>query len=296
MTTRPLNQRVRAQAVSEGAGVTVHRTLGSAGVGRLDPFLMLDHFGTSNPDEYIAGFPNHPHRGFVTLTYMLDGRMLHSDSMGNQGELSSGDVQWMKAGSGVIHSEMPQHEAGLMRGFQLWINLPAREKMSEPAYRDFAAAEFPQVAVLGQDAGDNDTGESAGTVKVIAGRYRDARGPIDDPHTDLHYFDVTLGANRCFVTETDPALSVFAYIFEGDARVGDESLAQHTWAVFGAGPAVEIVAGTRGARFILVGGRPLHEPVAQRGPFVMNTAEELSTAFADYSAGRLVRSRTSPAR
>ena len=288
MTVRPLEKRVRAQAVSEGAGVTVHRTLGSAGIGRLDPFLMLDHFGTNNPDEYIAGFPDHPHRGFVTLTYMLDGRMLHRDSMGNRGELASGGAQWMKAGSGVIHSEMPQQEAGLMRGFQLWINLPAREKMSDPAYRDFAATEFPPI--------DIDGDRSTGVVKLLAGRYRDARGPIDDPHTDLHYFDVTLAPNRRFATDIDPSYSAFAYVFEGDARAGDAALVQHTLAVFGAGDAVEITAGDHGARFILVGGRPLHEPVAQRGPFVMNTAEEISTAFADYSAGTLVRSRANATR
>lgn len=285
---RSLKQRVRAQAVSEGAGVTVHRTLGSAGIGHLDPFLMLDHFGTSNPDEYIAGFPNHPHRGFVTLTYMLDGRMLHSDSMGNRGELASGDVQWMKAASGVIHSEMPQQEAGLMRGFQLWINLPAREKMSEPEYRDFAAADFPQADV-------NDGEGVAGKIKVIAGRYREARGSIDDPHTDLHYFDVTLRANRRFGVDLSPELTVFAYVFEGDARVGDGALAQHTLAIFGPGTAIEIAAGAAGARFILVAGRPLREPVVQRGPFVMNTADEVHAAFADYSAGRLVRSRAAVA-
>lgn len=287
---RPISRRMRAEAVREGAGVTVHRTLGTPAVGRLDPFLMLDHFGTSNPDEYIAGFPHHPHRGFVTFTYMLDGRMLHSDSMGNRGELTSGGAQWMKAASGVIHSEMPQQEAGLMRGFQLWINLPAREKMSEPAYRDFTAAEFPQVALVAAGAG------SAGRVKVLAGRYRDARGPIDDPHTDLHYFDVTLAADRHFETALDPTLSVFAYVFEGDARVGADALAQHTLAVFGAGDTVAIDAGTNGARFILVAGRPLGEPIAQRGPFVMNTAEELHTAFADYSAGTLVRTRATPPR
>lgn len=184
-----------------------------------------------------------------------------------------------------------------MRGFQLWINLPAQEKMSEPAYRDFAAVEFPKVEVLDKDADDHDSGNtSAGTVKLIAGRYREARGPIDDPHTDLHYFDIALGANRRFTADIYPDYSVFAYVFEGDARVGNEALAQHTLAVFGAGTAVEITAGNKGARFIVVGGRPLREPVAQRGPFVMNTAEEIQTAFADYSAGTLVRSHATPPR
>ena len=287
MTIRSLQQRVRAQPVSEGAGVTVHRTLGTAGVGHLDPFLMLDHFGTSNPDEYIAGFPNHPHRGFVTLTYILDGRMLHSDSMGNRGELASGDVQWMKAASGVIHSEMPQQEAGLMRGFQLWINLPAREKMSDPEYRDFAAAQFPLVDIEDESAATS----NAGKVKVLAGRYGDVRGPIDDPHTDLHYFDVTLAPDRRFGVDLSPDLHVFAYVYDGDARTGDEALAQHTLAIFAAGSRIEIAAGAAGARFILVGGRPLREPVVQRGPFVMNTAEEIYAAYADYNAGTLVRSR-----
>ena len=292
MTTRSLQKCVRAQAVKEGAGVTVHRTLGTAGVGHLDPFLMLDHFGTSNPDEYIAGFPNHPHRGFVTLTYILDGRMLHSDSMGNRGELGSGAVQWMKAASGVIHSEMPQQEAGLMRGFQLWINLPAREKMSDPEYRDFATAEFPLADIEDESAASSNAG-AAGKVKVLAGRYGGMRGPIDDPHTDLHYFDVTLAPDRRFGVDLSPDLQVFAYVYEGDARAGDEALAQHTLAIFAAGSRIEIAAGAAGARFIVVAGRPLREPVVQRGPFVMNTAEEIQAAFADYSAGKLVRLRAS---
>lgn len=282
MSTRSLEHRVIAQAVSEGAGVTVHRTIGTAALGYLDPFLMLDHFGTDDPEEYIAGFPNHPHRGFITLTYMLDGRMLHRDSMGNRGELRSGDVQWMKAASGVIHSEMPQQEAGLMRGFQLWINLPAKEKMSAPAYRDFSTAQFPTV----------DTADAR--VKVIAGRYEHARGPIDDPHTDLHYLDVTLAPNRTFSAKLSPDLRVFVYVFEGGARLATDLLPQHTLAVLGAGEHIALAAGARGARFIAVGGRPLQEPVVQRGPFVMNTAEEIRVAFADYAAGVLVKTRAAP--
>ncbi len=279
MNHRPVSQLIRATAVSEGAGVTVHRTLGTPALRRLDPFLMLDHFGSDNPDEYIAGFPDHPHRGFVTFTYMLDGHMEHRDSMGNRGDLRAGGAQWMKAASGVIHSEMPRQTDGLMRGFQLWINLPAREKMTDPAYQEFSPEAIPEVR----------DGEIQ--VRLLAGEYGGQRGVVDDPDTDVQYLDVGLGPGADFTRPLPPGHNAFVYVFEGDARMGAAELPRHSLAVLGPGDGVEIAAGSGGARFILVAGRPIGEPVVQYGPFVMSTREEIEQAFEDYREGRLVRKR-----
>lgn len=279
MTLRSLRQRVPAFEVTEGAGVTVHRSIGTPALKNLDPFLMLDHFGSDNPDEYIAGFPEHPHRGFITFTYMLDGHMEHRDSMGNRGDLKAGGVQWMKAASGVIHSEMPQQTDGLMRGFQLWINLPARDKLSDPAYQEFSAAAIPEVTA------------ASAQVRVLAGEFNGTRGVIDDPATDVLYLDVTLDAGAAFSLPLADSRNAFVYVFEGDARLAGQDLKTHTLAVLGTGDTVEIEAGEAGARFILVAGRPIGEPVVQYGPFVMNTRDEIEQAFADYRDGRLVRAR-----
>ncbi len=279
MSLRTIRQRVPAFEVTEGAGVTVHRSIGTPALKNLDPFLMLDHFGSENPDEYIAGFPEHPHRGFITFTYMLDGHMEHRDSMGNRGDLKAGGVQWMKAASGVIHSEMPKQTDGLMRGFQLWINLPARDKLSDPAYQEFSAAAIPEVT------------QDGARVRVLAGEFGGARGVIDDPATDVLYLDVALAAGASFGLPLDDARIAFVYVFEGGARLAGEDLAQHTLAVLGKGDQLQIDAGKNGARFILVAGRPIGEPVVQYGPFVMNTREEIEQAFADYRDGRLVRAR-----
>ena len=279
MTLRPLRQRVPAFEVTEGAGVTVHRSIGTPALKNLDPFLMLDHFGSDNPDEYIAGFPDHPHRGFITFTYMLDGHMEHRDSMGNRGDLKAGGVQWMKAASGVIHSEMPKQINGLMRGFQLWINLPASEKLSDPAYQEFSAEAIPEVAL------------EQGRVRVLAGEFGGTRGVIDDPATNVLYLDVSLAADARFSLPLEATRNAFVYVFEGSARLAGDALATHSLAVLGPGDTVEITAGEVGARFILVAGRPLGEPVVQYGPFVMNTREEIEQAFADYRDGRLVRAR-----
>jgi redox-sensitive bicupin YhaK (pirin superfamily) len=281
MNTRRIRQLVPAFEVTEGAGVTVHRSIGTPALRNLDPFLMLDHFGSDNPDEYIAGFPEHPHRGFITFTYMLDGHMEHRDSMGNRGDLKAGGVQWMKAASGVIHSEMPQQTDGLMRGFQLWINLPAREKMSDPVYQEFSAAAIPEVA------------QDGARVRVLAGEFGGTRGVIDDPATEVLYLDVALAAGADFSLPLDDARTAFVYVFEGSARLAGGILAQHTLAVLGKGDQVGIAAGAEGTRFILVAGRPIGEPVVQYGPFVMNTREEIEQAFADYRDGRLVRTRAS---
>ncbi|MDD5367102.1 MAG: pirin family protein [Gallionellaceae bacterium] len=279
MTTRRLDKLVPAVEITEGAGVSVHRTIGTPALRSLDPFLMLDHFGSENPDDYIAGFPDHPHRGFVTFTYMLDGHMEHRDSMGNRGDLLAGGAQWMKAGSGVIHSEMPKQSAGRMRGFQLWINLPRAEKMSDPAYQEFSPEAVPEVAAEGV------------RVRLLAGRHAGRRGLIEDPNTDALYLDVTLAAGKGFAEDLPAEHAAFVYVFEGDASLGEAALPLHHLAVLTPGDRVEVAAGPQGARFILVAGRPLNEPFVQYGPFVMGTREEVDQAMIDYRAGRLVRTR-----
>jgi len=276
---RGIAQLVRPHVVSEGAGVTVHRTIGTPGLKNLDPFLMLDHFGSDDPDEYIAGFPDHPHRGFVTFTYMLDGHMQHRDSMGNCGDLKAGGAQWMKAASGVIHSEMPQQTEGLMRGFQLWINLPATEKMSAPGYQEFSPQAIPEVVTDGA------------RVRVLLGDYAGQRGVIDDPHTDVRYLDIRLDPDAALAADLPASHVGFVYVYDGDARLAGIDLPQHSLAVLGEGDIVRLQAGAAGARCILVGGRPLGEPIVQYGPFVMNSRAEIDAAFDDYRAGRLVRDK-----
>lgn len=279
MTQSKIRQIVRATTLSEGAGVTVHRTIGTQALRNLDPFLMLDNFNSDNPNDYIAGFPDHPHRGFVTLTYMIDGHLLHQDSMGNRGDLQSGAIQWMKALSGVIHSEMPQQTNGLMRGFQLWVNLPAREKMTDPEYQDFPGARIPEV-------GDRDN-----RIKVIGGEYCGQRDPIHDPHTDVQYLDVALAPGNRFTQHLGAGVNAFLYLFEGEANIFTVALATHTMAVLEPAGDLELEAGNRGARFILVSGRLLNEPVVQYGPFVMNTESEIHQAVDDFKNHRLVRKR-----
>lgn len=279
MQARKVRQFVQARAVSEGAGVTVHRTIGTPALRHIDPFLMLDHFSSDDPSDYIAGFPDHPHRGFITFTYMIDGHMLHQDSMGNRGDLRAGGAQWMKAASGVIHSEMPQQDRGLMRGFQLWINLPAAEKMSDPDYQEFSSAAIPEV-----------TGNGL-RVRVLSGDYAGRTGPIRDPYTQVRYLDVSLAARQAFAHDLDGRMNAFVYVFEGQAVVGDTPLPQHGLALLGPGDALTVTAGEQGARFILVAGRPLHEPIVQYGPFVMTTREDIERAMRDYQQGQLVRKK-----
>jgi len=280
MSTRKLQQVIDAQPTSDGAGVKLRRSIGSLPGLRLDPFLMLDEFSSEEASDYIAGFPSHPHRGFETVTYMLDGRMRHEDHMGNRGDLGPGDVQWMSAARGIIHSEMPQQKEGRMRGFQLWINLPAREKMKPASYRDIPAGEIPVVALPG-----------GAQVKVIAGQVQAdgvrTEGAIRGVSTEPVYLDVVLPAGSRFEQALPEAHNAFVYAYEGSLRIGEREVPRHAAGVLSAGSRFEAEAGPEGARFILLAGKPLREPVVQYGPFVMNTREEIEQALDDYRRGRL---------
>jgi len=270
---------VHGMPASDGAGVRLTRVIGTPQLPDLDPFLMLDEFGTDRPEDYLAGFPDHPHRGFETVTYMLDGRMRHKDNHGNEGVLVPGSVQWMTAGRGLVHSEMPEQESGRMRGFQLWVNLPAREKMTEPRYQEFAPDRIPQV----QPA-------DGVMVKVVAGEVGGVRGPIVQPATEPLYLDITLAPGAEWAHALPEGHNAFAYVFEGEISLGEgvnaRTLQAPQLAVVAGGPLVRLKAGEAGARVLLVAGRPLREPVARHGPFVMNTRQELMQAFVDFQEGR----------
>jgi len=277
-------RRIRGIATSDGAGVKLTRVIGSPALPELDPFLMLDEFGTDEPKDYIGGFPDHPHRGFETVTYMLDGCMRHCDNHGNQGVLVAGGVQWMSAGRGIIHSEMPEQIEGRMRGFQLWVNLPAKDKMTAPRYQEFAPEHLPVVSPA-----------PGVTVKLIAGEVeggegRRIRGPISQPATAPVYLDIVLSAGSGWEYTLPPGHAGFAYVFEGEAVIGKGESAQvlsaHELGVLGGGAEVYMAAEEAPARLILVAGRPLREPIARHGPFVMNTRAQLMQAFADYQQGR----------
>jgi len=281
-----LARKVRGMPASDGAGVRLTRVIGGGELPDLDPFLLLDEFGTDRPEDYLAGFPSHPHRGFETVTYMLDGRMRHRDNHGNEGLLVSGSVQWMTAGRGLVHSEMPEQEAGRMRGFQLWVNLPAKDKMTAPRYQEFAPAQLPVVAPA-----------EGVSVKLIAGEVDGVHGPISQPATDPLYLDITLAPGARWEYGLPAGHNAFAYPFEGGVTVGEgedaRALAAQELGILGGGFGSEggparlvLQAGETGARLILVAGRPLREPVARHGPFVMNTRQEIMQAFVDYQEGR----------
>ncbi len=288
MSIRQLSQIIESIPTSDGAGVKLRRSLGSQRGLYVDPFLMLDEFYSDNPDDYLAGFPAHPHRGFETVTYMLDGHMRHEDHLGNRGDLGPGDVQWMTAARGIIHSEMPQQSQGRMRGFQLWLNLPSKEKMNPAQYRDIPAREIPLIEL-----------PNGGKVKVIAGAFeKDAKiteGPVNRTgartSTDASYVDVHLPAGGEFLAPVAPGRSAFLYAYEGSAQVGAAGVAKllpHRAAgVLSDGDSVRVLAQEHGVRFLMLAARPLREPVVQYGPFVMNTREEIEQALADYRDGRL---------
>jgi len=271
---------VRGMPTSDGAGVKLRRVIGQPELSELDPFLLLDEFGTDSADDYIAGFPEHPHRGFETVTYMLDGRMRHRDNHGHEGVLVPGSVQWMTAGRGIVHSEMPQQQEGRMRGFQLWLNLPARDKMTEPKYQEFGPDRIP-VATPGAGV----------SVKVIAGEVGAVRGPISQPATDPTYLDIALDAGAQYVHELPGQHAAFMYVYEGSVRVvadAKESVVTNgELAVLSEGTEVRLVGDSSGtSRAILVAGKPLREPVARYGPFVMNTREQLTQAVEDFQKGK----------
>ncbi|MDB5409173.1 MAG: pirin [Rhodospirillales bacterium] len=270
---RPVVRVVPGQAASDGAGVQLTRVIGSSALSELDPFLLLDEFGSADPKAYIAGFPDHPHRGFETVTYMLAGRMRHRDNHGNQGDLGPGSVQWMTAGRGIVHSEMPLQEDGLMRGFQLWVNLPARDKMTAPRYQDIPADAIPELA------------RGGARIRVIAGRTTEGTvGPVAGVATEPLYLDVALAPGAEFAEAVPAGHNAFAYVYEGGAAIAGKDVAAHQLAVLGPGTRFAATAAADGARLILVAGRPLGETVARYGPFVMNTRAELEQAFADYQA------------
>jgi redox-sensitive bicupin YhaK (pirin superfamily) len=273
-------QFIPAMETSEGAGVTVHRTIGTPALSNYDPFMLLDQISSDNPEDYIAGFPQHPHRGFNTFTYMIDGDMEHRDSMGNTGNLGPGGAQWMKAASGVIHSEMPKQENGLMRGFQLWINLPSANKMDAPEYQEYKSDAFPVIET------------SDYKVKVVIGRFGDAESPIMDDITNVSYFDVQVNAGKIIQHELPLENNSFLYVFEGTGQFNGKKVSMNTLIVLGEKDDVsDFVAEEQGARFLLISGKPMNETVVRSGPFVMNSREEIDQAMSDYQSNNFIRDR-----
>jgi hypothetical protein len=279
-TSRRVLRTVRGQPTSDGAGVKLTRVIGQRELDTLDPFLLLDEFRSDSAADYLAGFPNHPHRGFETVTYMLAGRMRHGDNQGNSGLLTPGSVQWMTAGRGIVHSEMPEQENGLMWGFQLWVNLPAKDKMTAPRYQDIAPERIPE------------TEPAAGVrVRVLAGRIGDVEGPVSGIAVEPLYFDVALDPGARFAAPVPAGHNAFAYVYSGGAEIGPmdaaRQVARGELAVLERdGDDVLLSAGTEAARLILVAGKPLDEPVAKYGPFVMNTQEQIVEAIRDFQSGR----------
>jgi redox-sensitive bicupin YhaK (pirin superfamily) len=285
MTVRTVQFARSSRETLEGAGVHLRRAFGNGDEKLFDPFLMLDDFRGDRPAMYQLGFPWHPHRGIETITYMLEGETDHADSMGNKGTIRAGDVQWMTAGSGIIHQEMPRGTGqGRMGGFQLWLNLPAVRKMTDPRYQGVEAVMIPEVKAEGA------------CIRIIAGRVGDVAGPVSDIFADPEYLDVALAPGAIWQHPTVPGHTVFAYIFEGTARFGETGEAVKAdpgrVVLFGDGASVKATAGPEGARFLLAAGRPLHEPIAWRGPIVMNYVSELEQAWQELNAGTFEKHRS----
>lgn len=278
-TTRTVARIINGRETSDGAGVRLQRLIGSPELDMLDPFLMLDAFRSDDPDDYIAGFPPHPHRGFETVTYLLAGTMQHRDSVGHEGVLRAGGVQWMTAGSGIEHSEMPQQEDGLLSGFQLWVNLPAAQKMEPPRYQEFEPEQIPI-----------EQREDGTELRVIAGATaRGTRGPVEQIAAQPIYFDVSLPADAEFAEPLPAGHSAFVYIIEGAVEIDGTPIPAGSLAVLGAGDQLRLTATPEDARFLLVAGKPFREPVARSGPFVMSSREEIQQAYDDYRSGRFGR-------
>lgn len=273
---RGVERLVKGVPTSDGAGVKLTRVLTQDLQKRLDPYLMLDAFGSDDPDDYIAGFPNHPHRGFETITYMLSGRMRHNDSYGHEGILQNGGVQWMTAGRGVVHSELPEQEEGRMEGFQLWLNLPAKDKMTSPGYHDFQSDSIPELKL------DNGV-----TARIIAGSSHGLDGAKQRSITEPLYLDVHFEEAASFSQSLPAAANAFVYVYRGSVNISGQAVPERTMAILRNDPAADgVVLQAQGpARALLIAGLPLHEPIAQYGPFVMNTQQELIQAVGDYQAG-----------
>ena len=286
MNTQPRKviEIIKPQTVTEGAGVRLKRSIATATLHHLDPFLLSDHFGTDNPDDYIKGFPMHPHRGIETVTYMINGHVNHKDSIGNSGSIGSGDIQWMTAGGGIMHEEMPQPAQGEMVGFQLWVNLPARLKMTKPRYQDILSNQIPEV-----------TREDGVKIRVIAGEVDGVRGAISEIFADPAYLDVSIPAKGSFSHPVEKEHTAFAYVFEGrgffgsDENAQQSSVSQPGLVVLGDGDYIQAGAANEPVRFLLISGKPLNEPIARYGPFVMNTQEEIQQALKDLKNGTFVR-------
>ena len=273
---RAIKQVLKSKVTIEGAGVRLKRVFGYNEVPLFDPFLLLDHFGSEDPEDYIKGFPWHPHRGIETVTYMLSGEVKHGDSLGNKGVIRSGDIQWMTAGSGIIHQEMPKEYFGLMQGFQLWVNLPAKKKMIVPKYRGITKHQFPSLKREGAE------------IKIIAGKIDEVEGPVQDLVVDVEYFDVTLAAEKTFERSSERGSTAFLYVIEGSGYVEDKLIESEHCALFGDGDTVGVRT-EDGIRFLFVQGKPLGEPVAWGGPIVMNTEEELARAFEELKEGKFIK-------
>ena len=277
-TVRAVDQVFGALPASDGDGVKLNRIIGRPGLSELDPFLLLDEFRSDQAADYIGGFPDHPHRGFETVTYMLAGRMRHGDNQGNVGLLRPGSVQWMTAGRGIVHSEMPEQENGLLQGFQLWVNLPAKDKMTAPRYQDIDPEKISTVDIDGV------------SVKVLAGKVGEVKGAVDTGATDPTYLDVQLPAGSSFVQPVNAGYNAFVYVYDGEAMIGDgaraKTLKRSELGVLSDGEEIRVAAGAAPARLLIIAGKPLGEPVARYGPFVMNTMDEIQQAADDYMAGR----------
>ena len=273
---RKIEKIITGIKASDGDGVQLTRIIASPELDMLDPFLLMDAFGSDEPLDYIGGFPSHPHRGFETVTYMLAGKMRHKDSVGNEGVIEAGCVQWMRAGKGIIHSEMPEQEEGLLSGFQLWVNLPASHKMVDPEYQEVEFNDIPE-----------ETRGDACHLKVIAGRTNQGtQGAINNDLVDPIYWDIHLASNSTFSDEIPEGHNAFIYVIEGELTVVGENIKSKQLAILTKGGSIEIEAKSA-SRFLLIAGKPLNEPVARGGPFVMNTREEIQQAFSDYKLGRL---------
>ncbi|MHA2232540.1 MAG: pirin family protein [Candidatus Hodarchaeales archaeon] len=279
---RKIQQILKSKPTMEGAGVRLKRVFGFHEVPRLDPFLLLDDFGSENPDDYLAGFPWHPHRGIITVTYMLGGRVRHEDSLGNQGVIHSGDLQWMNAGSGIIHQEMPEQIESSLNGFQLWINLPASHKMMQPSYQDIQDVKVPEIEL-----------ENGSIIKLIAGKMNGFHGPVNVMFHDTEYLDVQIAPKQTFKHSVKTDYTVLAYILNGEGKLSpnsEKSISNDHLVLYNkTGDQIIIQAGDIPLRFLLISGKPLGEPIAWYGPIVMNTDAELKLAFDEYQAGTFIK-------